>query len=186
MTTDRLFVIMLVMLIPMTGCFGAVDNADAGEDTVENPTSSENVTQTNSPPVIYGWGVSLGQACPDNQSSCSTSDFVWPVISGDLMALDMDGTVVEFGVDMDLNGEIDYDMGGNYSEYNSKRIYLPNETQFNPTLLGNPNGGDSNCYQWVNLIAVDDDGAVAIEPSRWTFNWRTDLQECENGFAGWE
>ena len=36
MTTDRLFVIMLVMLIPMTGCFGAVDNADAQDDTTEN------------------------------------------------------------------------------------------------------------------------------------------------------
>ena len=32
MTTDRLFVILLVMLIPMTGCFGAVDNADAEEN----------------------------------------------------------------------------------------------------------------------------------------------------------
>ena len=39
MTTDRLFVIMLVFLIPMTGCFGAVDNADAEQndsDTIVN------------------------------------------------------------------------------------------------------------------------------------------------------
>ncbi|MBL6896797.1 MAG: hypothetical protein ISR23_06925, partial [Candidatus Poseidoniaceae archaeon] len=35
MTTDRLFVIMLVLLIPMTGCFGALDNADAEENTSE-------------------------------------------------------------------------------------------------------------------------------------------------------
>ena len=35
MTTDRLFVIMLVMLIPMTGCFGAIDNADAEDNTGE-------------------------------------------------------------------------------------------------------------------------------------------------------
>ena len=35
MTTDRLFVIMLVILIPMTGCFGALDNADAEENTSE-------------------------------------------------------------------------------------------------------------------------------------------------------
>ena len=40
MTTDRLFVIMLVMLIPMTGCFGAVDNADAQDDTVENTSET--------------------------------------------------------------------------------------------------------------------------------------------------
>ena len=40
MTTDRLFVIMLVILIPMTGCFGAVDNADAQDDTVENTSET--------------------------------------------------------------------------------------------------------------------------------------------------
>ena len=33
MTTDRLFVILLVMLIPMTGCFGAVGDADAQDET---------------------------------------------------------------------------------------------------------------------------------------------------------
>ena len=32
MTTDRLFVILLVMLIPMTGCFGAIGDADADEN----------------------------------------------------------------------------------------------------------------------------------------------------------
>ena len=39
MTTDRIFVLMLVIMIPMTGCFGAVDNADAEEndsDTIVN------------------------------------------------------------------------------------------------------------------------------------------------------
>ena len=41
MTTDRLFVILLVMLIPMTGCFGAIDNADA-EDNDENETTIVN------------------------------------------------------------------------------------------------------------------------------------------------
>ena len=35
MTTDRLFVILLVMLIPMTGCFGAIDNADAEQNDDE-------------------------------------------------------------------------------------------------------------------------------------------------------
>ena len=41
MTTDRLFVILLVMLIPMTGCFGAVDNADAQDDS-SDPIDSNN------------------------------------------------------------------------------------------------------------------------------------------------
>ena len=36
MTTDRLFVIMLVILIPMTGCFGAVGDAEADKDDDSN------------------------------------------------------------------------------------------------------------------------------------------------------
>ena len=40
MTTDRIFVLMLVIMIPMTGCFGAVDNADAQEGTPENTSDT--------------------------------------------------------------------------------------------------------------------------------------------------
>ena len=175
MTTDRLFVILLVMLIPMTGCFGAIENSDAEE----NESVSDNMNDQNSPPVIYGFSVSLGKTCPDLQSSCSSDDTVYPVIYGNLMALDFDGTVVEFGIDIDLDGDIDFDMGGNYSEYEYKANYEANVSDFNPSLLGEDYGdGDSNCYQWVNLMAVDDDGDVTIQPNRWTFNWRTDLQEC--------
>ena len=55
MTTDRLFVIMLVMLIPMTGCFGAVDNADAEDndgETIVNNYYYNNTTTVIEPPVI--------------------------------------------------------------------------------------------------------------------------------------
>ena len=54
MTTDRLFVIMLVMLIPMTGCFGAVDNADAEENTSETIVNNyyNNTTTIVEAPVI--------------------------------------------------------------------------------------------------------------------------------------
>ena len=42
MTTDRLFVILLVMLIPMTGCFGAVGDADAQDETTPVEPSTTN------------------------------------------------------------------------------------------------------------------------------------------------
>ena len=63
MTTDRLFVIMLVMLIPMTGCFGAVDNADAQDDTTENTNQTivnnyyYNNTTTVETPVIEKFAI---------------------------------------------------------------------------------------------------------------------------------
>ena len=44
MTTDRLFVILLVMLIPMTGCFGAVGDADAESDQENNDEQPEKFT----------------------------------------------------------------------------------------------------------------------------------------------
>ena len=56
MTTDRIFVLMLVIMIPMTGCFDAVDNADAEEndsDTIVN-NYYNNTTYT---PVIEKFSV---------------------------------------------------------------------------------------------------------------------------------
>jgi len=56
MTTDRIFVLMLVIMIPMTGCFGAVDNADAEQndsDTIVN-NYYNNTTHT---PVIEKFSV---------------------------------------------------------------------------------------------------------------------------------
>ena len=49
MTTDRIFVLMLVIMLPMSGCFGAVDNADAEEndsDTIVNNYYYNNTTTT--------------------------------------------------------------------------------------------------------------------------------------------
>jgi hypothetical protein len=56
MTTDRIFVLMLVIMLPMSGCFGAVDNADAEEndsDTIVN-NYYNNTTHT---PVIEKFSV---------------------------------------------------------------------------------------------------------------------------------
>ena len=60
MTTDRLFVIMLVLLIPMTGCFGALDNADAEENTSQTIVNNyyyNNTTTASNSPIIEKFSV---------------------------------------------------------------------------------------------------------------------------------
>ena len=63
MTTDRLFVIMLVILIPMTGCFGGVGDSDAqnpGDNSVPADNSDTSIDiisvggQTNESTTISG------------------------------------------------------------------------------------------------------------------------------------
>jgi|TARA_B110000967_G_C18638151_1_gene437093 hypothetical protein len=37
MTTDRIFVLMLVIMLPMSGCFGGVGDAEAGDNDDNDP-----------------------------------------------------------------------------------------------------------------------------------------------------
>ena len=183
MTTDRLFVILLVMLIPMTGCFGAIDNADS-EETDQNEVE-------NQPPVFYGEFFRLTSSCPVIGDSCSTDEWIYPSIVGDSMILDYDGQVVSVGLDIDRDLTIDYEFStnDNYSTYTTIGFVNISGSDLNPVLLDNWDGAkndpDSNCYQWVNIIAIDDDGAKTIHPNRWTFGWNTQDQVCNNNMD-WE
>ena len=40
MTTDKLFVLLLVILLPLTGCLDIADNAEAEESDDENTDNS--------------------------------------------------------------------------------------------------------------------------------------------------
>ena len=45
MKTDRVFVLLLVVLLPLSGCFdGSVGDADATDDSSESSTSTNNQT----------------------------------------------------------------------------------------------------------------------------------------------
>ena len=63
MTTDRIFVLMLVIMLPMSGCFGGVGDAEA-DDSTDGTTVINNyynntttVQQTNSQqPIFYSSG----------------------------------------------------------------------------------------------------------------------------------
>jgi hypothetical protein len=178
MRNDRIFVLLLVFLLPMSGCLeNGIGEAEAEE---VDSSSTENML-----PVIYG-SISLTASCPTPGASCSTNEWIYPVLAGNTMVIDYDGNVTNFGVDVDLDAEIDYEMGGNYSEYDVRVNFDFNESDIIP-ILWDPAGQSSNdpdayCYQWINVIAVDDDGGKTIHPSMWRFDWDTESQTCDTSF----
>ena len=86
------------------------------------------------------------------------------------MVIDYDGNVTNFGVDVDLDAEIDYEMGGNYSEYDVRVNFDFNESDITPVLFDPAGQSSSNpdayCYQLINIIAVDDDGGKSCINTR--------------------
>tara|TARA_B100000963_G_C22442025_1_gene587038 strand:+ start:212 stop:790 length:579 start_codon:yes stop_codon:yes gene_type:complete len=80
MTTDRLFVIMLVILIPMSGCFGAVDNADAQDDTTEN----------NSETIVHNHYYNNSTTIVDNSTTIVETPVIEKFTSGGMIDYDLD------------------------------------------------------------------------------------------------
>ena len=85
MTTDRLFVIMLVMLIPMTGCFGAVDNADAQDDTTEN----------NSETIVHNHYYNNSTTIVDNSTTIVETPVIEKFTSGGMVDYDLDDYIYD-------------------------------------------------------------------------------------------
>ena len=145
MTTDRLFVIMLVILIPMSGCFGTVDNADGddGKQTIVNNYYYSNTT-TNQLPVIFGKAMYT-----------YPNDLVVRAV-----AIDYDGNITQCGIDVNLDAVIDFD--SNCDDAHAQEVvhvgtsYLTSLFQYD----------DGACSQFASLIAVDNDGGKTIMPFR--------------------
>ena len=139
----------------MAGCFGAIDNADG-----------EKEQSVNTPPVIlahefFGYNTWCGDE--GSEANC---------IQLSASAVDFDGTVTQFGLDMNLDGEVDFTLDSE----NETREYIViddnNSWWFDLTLHNEGTDGRNYCTQWVVLLAVDDDGSIDTEP----FQIRTELE----------
>jgi len=162
MTTDRLFVIMLVILIPMTGCFEAVDNADAEEKQ-----------SGNTPPVIFSenfYSSAAGYTVYNNNISFAV----------EAMAIDLDGLLVEFGVDYDLDGKIDFNFNATTDVPQYVTIGGDYYEKFDLTLYNEGDDGRNYCSQWAALIAVDDDGLIDVRPFKiyTELEWNDGVPSC--------
>lgn len=157
-----------MITMPLAGCYGGDDNTDSEE---------------NQSPVFYGENFRLISACPDLLlNGCPTFDNIYPSIVGNSMVLDYDGEVVSVGLDVDRDLIIDYEFStiDNFSTYKPIGFHSINPSDFNPIYLREEAGQDSDamCTQWVNIIAIDDDGAMTILPNRWNFSHNVGTMQC--------
>jgi hypothetical protein len=172
MSTDKLFILLLVVLLPLTGCLDTVEPADAGS-VVDADSHTHSV---NTPPVIYGnW---YGGVRFHDYYDYDTSTLHEDVLVFEGMVRDIDGIVVQFGVDTDLDGVIDYQMprASGYAEWNQtlSLMITDNTSWMNPIDYD----GYDYCFQWIQLIAVDDDGAMQIVPYRAIFEQDDETDLC--------
>jgi hypothetical protein len=93
-------------------------------------------------------------------------------------AVDFDGTVTQFGLDMNLDGQIDFVFDPDNYSTQSHVIGVNNNWWFDLTLHNEGEDGRNYCSQWAVLLAIDDDGAIDTMP----FEIRTEL-EWNDGVA---
>ena len=104
MRNDQIFVLLLVILLPMSGCFdGAVGDAEGSDDSDSGGTNA-NAGGTNHPPVISA-EISGNAAVPTEGSDCMTDSVQ---IEARHAMTDWDGVIVQAGWDVDLDGTIDH------------------------------------------------------------------------------
>lgn len=157
MTTDKLFILLLVILLPLTGCLDIADTAESQEgEIIEN----------NLYPVIYS----------EEFTRYNGGDG----ISIQAMAVDFDGTIESYGVDVDQDGVIDIPIT-NFNEYTQQTV--GEDTEWMNKSVYNPTGNLMDveyCYQWLSLIAIDDDGDMTVEPFIAKFEWDSENEICLN------
>ncbi|SVB66476.1 uncharacterized protein METZ01_LOCUS219330 [marine metagenome] len=108
----------------------------------------------NSAPLIYS--ISLG-----GDGSGSDDPHTYFVIS----AIDLDGEVVRLGLDVDLDGVIDYDLGdnGTTADYSKLTRYAVAWNSY-PGEEIEDSGGYDGCFSRANIIAIDNNNSVSTHP----------------------
>ena len=92
-------------------------------------------------------------------------------------AIDLDGEVVRFGIDIDLDGLIDYDFSsplingaGNEITFEVNYSLMTMYSVEWDSSLGNElenRMGYDGCYLMANIIAIDDEGKSSTHPEVW-------------------
>ena len=158
MKIDHVFVLLLAVMLPMTGCFDdVIGDAEGTDDNVhENSVPSMIIMSSHSAPVN------------DNDGTWSSD------IELEILALDVDGYLSSFGVDLDLDGTVDVDLSSTlglgtsitnpahlsvtFSMPHEQSLYLAKDT----SLLAN-----SFCQlEMLNVYALvlgDDSGGITTE-----------------------
>ena len=197
MRNDQIFVLLLVILLPMSGCFDdGIGDAEAADDTDEGTTVINNYyNQTsNQPPVIY-----VAEFRPVQGHNVPYADYgkvsTFDPNSGEELTrmyhlhwtwwfsvIDVDSNITAVGVDLDLDQVIDHHFINNDTWSNFSYHMSPGIAASNGSLTQWP-----ECFVRFNLMAIDDDGGVGIIP----YTMRDselphDVRGCQEDYTGVE
>ena len=167
---------MLALVIVLSGCLGNTsDGVDAEDEstTIVNNFYNNTTVEYNAPPVISGTVVYRDYW--DSEQGVLIED----VFVSTSVAWDYDGTVVAFGIDLDMDGIIDANFTEAYDQYLYRYLNTTGDW-INPQSYDDIQEGRNGCYQFLNLIAVDDDGASTIIPMNQQFKEGETTGTCTN------
>ena len=174
MRNDQIFVLLLVVLLPMSGCMdNTVGEVEGTEDTESNTTVVNNYYNqtTNQPPVIHVASVGI-QDDPVSISTYNSSTgeevtrMYYTTFQFWLTVTDTDSNISKVGLDLDLDNIIDHEFSNNQSWSDEFSHHLsPGIAQSNGS-MANFAGREyvEYCFARFNLIALDDAGGIEIIP----------------------
>jgi hypothetical protein len=198
MRNDQIFVLLLVILLPMSGCFdGTVGDAEGTDDAESGATVINNYyNQTsNQPPVIY-----VAEFRPVEGNEVPYADYgkvsTYDSNSGEELTrmyhlhwwwwfsvIDVDGNITEVGIDLDLDQVIDHHFTTNDSWSNFSYQVSPGIAASN----GSTAAGWWDCHYRFNLMAIDNNGGIGLIPyTMGDGELPHDVRGCQEDYTGAE
>ena len=154
MRNDQIFVLLLVILLPMSGCFdGAVGDAEGSDDSDSGGTNA-NAGGTNHPPVISA--AITGSIELTEGSDCMTNGVQ---VEARHAMTDWDGAISQAGWDIDLDGTIDHFVAASEG-FTMLQIPLDGMTHWNASSGATWGGSYDYLYRQQSVVfgAQDDAG----------------------------
>jgi len=187
MKTDRIFVLLLVVMLPMSGCFDdAVGDAE-GSDDADSEGTATNTAAYNHPPVISA--ALTGPLELTEGLDCMTDGVQ---VEARHAMTDWDGTIAQAGWDIDLDGTIDY-VVTNSEGYTMIQIPLDGMTYWNRSTVSYDYvyrqqsvvfGAQDNAGEWTSselfLIQQTESRTTTTGQSSGTVYNYFDLEPCQD------
>ena len=207
MRNDQIFVLLLVVLLPMSGCMdNTVGEVEGTEDAESNTTIGNNTTvvnnyynlTTNQPPIFHVAGAGYDTedfgriSTYDPSSGDELSRMYHTTFQFWFSVSDTDSNITSVGLDLDLDQVIDHYFTTNESWNNFTYHESPGIAQSNGSLANYGHGEWADypryCFARFNLMALDDDGGAQIIPYtlRMDDALPHDVNSCQSDYTGVE
>ena len=214
MRNDQIFVLLLVVLMPMSGCMDAAVGDVEGTEDAESTTQVVNNTTvvnnyynqtTNQPPQFYVAGVGYNNQIDFRDTMESGRISTYDPATGEELSrmyhttfqfwfsiTDIDSNITSVGLDLDLDQIIDHQFTTNESWSNFTYHESPGIAQSNGSLANYGHGEWADyaqyCFARFNLMAFDDEGGIQVMPYtlRIDDGVPRDAASCQDDYTGVE